>query len=84
MKSHILKVGHHGSKYSTCDEFLDAVNPKFSVIQVGDNNYEHPHMKIIEKCRKKGIIILRTDNNGAIGFDIKDGVLKYNTMIKDS
>ena len=84
LKSHILKVGHHGSKYSTCDEFLDAVNPKFCVIQVGDNNYGHPHMKIIEKCRKKGIIILRTDNNGAIGFDIKDGVLKYNTMIKDS
>ena len=84
LKSHILKVGHHGSKYSTCDEFLDAVNPKFCVIQVGDNNYGHPHMKIIEKCHKKGIIILRTDNNGAIGFDIKDGVLKYNTMIKDS
>ena len=84
LKADILKVGHHGSQYSTCDEFLDVVNPKFCVIQVGKNNYGHPHMKIIEKCHKKGIIILRNDLNGAIGFSIKDGILKYNVMIKDN
>ena len=38
----------------------------------------------IEKCNKKGIIILRNDFDGAIGFWVEDGKLKYNTMIKDN
>lgn len=62
----ILKVGHHGSRYSTSDGFLDAVSPEVAVFQVGKNNFGHPHPTVIEKCRKKGIIICRNDLNGAI------------------
>jgi len=70
LSSDILKIGHHGSRYSTSDEFLEAVVPKIAVFQVGKNNFGHPHPTIIEKCQKKDIIIFRNDLNGAI-------ILKY-------
>jgi len=69
LKADILKVGHHGSRTSTCGEFLDCVSPEVAVIQVGVYNiYGHPHTKTVEKCRERGIIIYRNDYNGAIGF----------------
>ena len=42
LKSDVLKVGHHGSRYSSTDEFLTKVSPKVAVIQVGKNMYGHP------------------------------------------
>ncbi|MGN1414334.1 MAG: DNA internalization-related competence protein ComEC/Rec2 [Anaerovoracaceae bacterium] len=69
LKADILKVGHHGSDTSTSDEFLDAVQPKAAVIQVGVYNiYGHPSGKIIEKLCQRGIIVKRNDYNGGIGF----------------
>ncbi len=62
----VLKVGHHGSKYSTGNQFLEAVNPKIAVFQVGKNNFGHPHPSVIEKCTEKGIMIHRNDFDGAI------------------
>lgn len=64
----ILKIGHHGSKYSTSDGFLQAINPRIAVFQTGKNNYGHPDPSILEKCSKKGIMIYRTDKDGAIGL----------------
>ncbi|MEL7658251.1 MAG: MBL fold metallo-hydrolase, partial [Bacillota bacterium] len=64
----VLKVGHHGSRYSTSDTFLDAVDPEVAIFQVGKNNFGHPHPTIIDKCAKKGIIIYRNDKDGAIIF----------------
>lgn len=66
IKADILKVGHHGSKYSTSDAFLQAVSPKIAVFQVGKNNFGHPSQAVIEKCQKNGIMIYRNDLNGAI------------------
>ena len=68
----VLKIGHHGSRYSTGDEFLAAVGPKVAVFQVGKNNFGHPHPTVIEKCSKKGIIVYRNDKNGAIIFAEED------------
>ncbi|MGF6375456.1 competence protein ComEC [Clostridiales Family XIII bacterium PM5-7] len=68
LKADILKVAHHGSKYSTTQDFLDEVNPKIAVISVGKNNYGHPSDDVIEKLVKKGIMIYRTDISGAIGM----------------
>jgi len=65
----VLKVGHHGSKYSTGNLFLETVNPKIAVFQVGKNNFGHPHPSVIEKCTEKGIMIHRNDINGAIIFE---------------
>jgi competence protein ComEC len=68
VRADILKICHHGSKYSTSDGFLQAVDPTIAVFQVGKNNYGHPNRTILEKCREKGIMIYRNDQNGAIGF----------------
>ena len=73
LKCDILKIGHHGSKYSTGDEFLKYCDPKLAVFQVGKNNFGHPHGSVIEKCMKKDIMILRNDKHGAVGIGIEHG-----------
>ena len=65
----VLKIGHHGSKYSTTDKFLNKVNPRYAVISVGENNkYNHPEDVVINKLNKKNIEIYRTDIDGTIIF----------------
>jgi competence protein ComEC len=69
LKSDVLMVGHHGSKSSTSDKFLDAVNPTYAVIQVGkDNNYGHPTAEVLKKLNDKKIKIYRNDQSGNIIF----------------
>lgn len=75
LKANILKVAHHGSKTSTCQEFLKKVRPSIAVISVGkDNFYGHPHQEVLERLRKFNIKILRTDEIGDIKF-LTDGFL---------
>lgn len=63
----VLKVGHHGSSYSTTDSFLERVNPKYAIIEVGkDNKYGHPTNKTLDKLNAKNIKIYRTDLDGTI------------------
>ncbi len=69
----VLKVGHHGSSYSTSSNFLDKVNPKYAIISVGKNNkYNHPKEEIIDLLNKKNIMIYRTDLDGTIKL-VSDG-----------
>lgn len=84
LKADILKIGHHGSKTSTSEDLLESVSPRFAVIQVGQNNYGHPDSKIIEKCCRKGIIVLRNDTHGAVGFSFEKNQIKCYEMIKES
>lgn len=63
----VLKVAHHGSNYSSSEKFLKKVNPKYSIISVGKNNsYGHPGNETMEKLRKQGGVIYRTDEKGGI------------------
>ncbi|MEK7503647.1 MAG: ComEC/Rec2 family competence protein [Patescibacteria group bacterium] len=63
----VLKVGHHGSKTSTVQEFVEAVSPETAVISLGkDNSYGHPHQATLDTLAKYGISILRTDISGDI------------------
>lgn len=65
----VLKVGHHGSHSSTSTPFLKAVAPKYAVISVGaGNDYGHPHKETLDKLRKAGVQVLRTDEKGTIVF----------------
>jgi competence protein ComEC len=67
--SDILKVAHHGSKYSTSDILLLAVKPKIAVISVGaKNTYGHPTPEVLQRLEKFGIKVLRTDKDGDIKF----------------
>lgn len=65
-RADILKVAHHGSRYSTCDAFLSAVAPKAAVIQVGRNYYGHPSEEVIQRIEKLGAAVFRNDLQGAI------------------
>ncbi len=67
LDSDILKVAHHGSKYSTSMEFLNLVTPKYSVISCG-NQYGHPSDIVMNNLMNSGSGILRTDIDGNIMF----------------
>lgn len=72
LKSDVLLVGHHGSNSSTSQKFLNAVNPKYAVIQVGKNSYGHPTDATLKKLSSKKITVYRNDKHGNIIF-ISDG-----------
>jgi len=74
LESNVLKVGHHGSKTSTAEEFIKKVSPEIAVISVGkDNRFDHPHQEVLEVLEKYGIKILRTDLDSDIKI-ISDGI----------
>ncbi len=73
LPSDVLKLGHHGSDSSTSEDFLDGVNPKIGIIQVGEGNkYGHPHKEVIERLEERNIKIYRNDLEGNIVL-ISDG-----------
>ena len=84
LKCDILKVAHHGSRYSSNEKFIEAANPRIAVIQVGENNtYGHPNAGVIRRFEKRGIKVYRNDKEGAIGVDISRKEIKIDRMIKD-
>ena len=72
LTSDILKVGHHGSRYSSTEEFLKAVNPKLAIVSVGKNNYGHPTGEVLKRLEQVGARVLRTDEEGNIEI-VSDG-----------
>ncbi len=70
LKTPIIKIGHHGSKKSTSDDFLEAVDPKIAVISVGKNNYGHPGAEVVGRIKRKEIELLRTDIDGSVRIKI--------------
>lgn len=69
LKSDVLKVGHHGSRTSTSEAFVEAVSPQYAIISAGKNNsYHHPHQEVLDTLNKSNIKILRTDLSGRIVF----------------
>ena len=74
----VLKVGHHGSKTSSSKEFINEINPNYSIISVGKNNrYGHPNKEVLDTLEKSKIY--RTDEDGSIMFKIKNNKLKIET-----
>jgi competence protein ComEC len=69
LKSDVLKVGHHGSRTSTSELFLDEVAPTYAVISAGkDNSYGHPHVEVTDLLFNKRVHILETAKEGTITF----------------
>ena len=74
----VLKAGHHGSKTSSSEYFINEINPKYSIISVGKNNrYGHPNKEVLENLNNSKIY--RTDEDGSIMFKIKNNNLKIET-----
>ena len=73
LSADVLKIGHHGSKTSTTDEFLDNVNPKYAVVSCGNgNDYNHPYGAVTKRFEDKNIPLYRTDELGDIVITVKD------------
>ncbi len=64
----VLKVAHHGSRFSTSDHFLDVLKPKEAIVSVGENNYGHPHPDVLMNLKERGIRTYRTDEEGDIFY----------------
>ncbi len=88
LKSDILKVAHHGSRYTSSKEFLQTVKPKVAVISCGiGNSYGHPHQEALDRIKSENIKLYRTDLDGTImitsdGNDFKIKKTKSNTTVK--
>lgn len=70
----ILKVGHHGSRYSSSPEFLETVDPYLALVSAGiGNRYKHPHPYVIERLGERKIKTLRTDQSKTVDLYIYPG-----------
>ncbi len=73
LEADLLKIGHHGSRTSTTQAFLDAVSPAYGVIMAGEGNrYGHPHEEVLTRLVSAGVNIFRTDVHGTVVF-VSDG-----------
>ncbi len=81
ISSDVLKVGHHGSQYSSKEEFLDMVKPKYAVISAGkNNNYGHPTKETLNKLMDRNIKLYRTDMDGTIIFTSSGNGISVETI----
>ena len=63
----VYQVGHHGSRTSSTEDFLDAMSPEYAVISCEEkNSYGHPHAQTLNNLRARGIKVFRTDEQGSI------------------
>lgn len=76
LEASILKVGHHGSKYATSEDFLKRVKPTVAIISCGEwNRYGHPSQAVLDRLRSLNVKLYRTDLQGEISLTSrgKDG-----------
>jgi len=71
----VLKVPHHGSRFSTGLSFLSEVTPEISVIEVGSNRFGHPTEAVLSRLKSVGSSIYRTDRDGTVHLKINDGIV---------
>ena len=77
----VLKVGHHGSRYSSSDEFIKKVNPTYGIIMVGEGNkYGHPTKKTLDILNKYKVTIHRTDEEGTIVMHLKGDDISFENI----
>ena len=82
IQTDILKVAHHGSRFSTSDEFLDAARPQTAIAGVGRHNvFGHPHPTVVDRLAERGIEFYSTHTHGAITINLRTGSIT--TMIGD-
>lgn len=69
LTAQVLKVGHHGSKTSSSEALLAAIDPEYAVIEVGKNSYGHPNGDVLARLASFGAQVLRTDTDGTVIFE---------------
>ncbi len=79
----ILKVAHHGSAYSTKEEFLETARPRIAVISCGQNNrYGHPHAETLERLHAVDASIYQTPTSGAVMIKIEKDTIRIETYLQ--
>ncbi len=77
----VLKLAHHGSKYSSCEEFIDTVNPKLGIVSAGNfNRYGHPSKEVLNRFSHRNIDVLNTREKGAVEIYSDGDNIYYKTM----
>lgn len=77
LKVFALKAGHHGSRYSSSEAFLESINPAIALISCGkDNRYKHPHKEMLTRLHNMDIKPYRTDEDGAIMINVSADKIK--------
>ncbi|KKU76727.1 MAG: ComEC [Candidatus Wolfebacteria bacterium GW2011_GWA1_47_6] len=76
IKADIIKIPHHGSKFSATEEFLKSVQPKIAIIEVGKNSYGHPTKEVLERIKKTKARLFRTDTDGMVRLVVENGTIK--------
>jgi len=67
LKSDLLFVPHHGSVHSSAVDFIRAVSCRFAIVSAGKNNvFRHPHPDVLYRYHANGVVLFRTDQQGAI------------------
>ena len=85
LKSDVLKVGHHGSNYSSTIDFLNEVKPEYAIIEVGKNNsYNHPRQETLDKLKDLNAKVYRTDLDGTIVATSDGNSIKIETIKTDT
>lgn len=85
LKSDVLKVGHHGSNYSSTIDFLNRVKPEYAIIEVGKNNsYNHPRQETLDKLKDINAKVYRTDLDGTIVTTSDGNSIKIETIKTDT
>lgn len=79
ISANILKIAHHGSKYSSSDSFLNTVSPDIAIIQVGKNPYGHPTQDVLNRLNEKNIRVYRTDVHGTIRVEKMNDRVRIHT-----
>ncbi len=83
LNAHVLKLAHHGSKTSSTENFLNAVNPQVAIVSAGyQNRFRHPHSSILKRLNVMKVPLLRTDQDGQIQIIVKDKKLSFETFLK--
>lgn len=81
----VLKVGHHGSRGSTSEAWVEALAPKLAIISSGKKNlYGHPHREVLERLTMKNSTILRTDQCGAVVVYVRGGRVTYESILSST
>lgn len=82
LKANVVKVGHHGSRTSSTQDFINATKAKLAVISVGKHSpFRHPHEEVVERWQNSGAKIMTTGQNGTISI-LSDGkVLQIKTFV---
>lgn len=82
VSANLIKVGHHGSYSATSEDFINKVKPEYAVISLGENNnFGHPSQFVVDRLLERDILLLRTDERGAVMATSYGDELIVRTMI---